>query len=104
MSQASFWGLAKKHLPVRLVLFVWIWLDAHIVGCEYLWVKHNIPLSFYLINLLSLVINKSIKVHSKYLEMFLASLKLIDHFICLIKWDVLLSTKVKEGLIAFLEL
>ena len=85
-------------------MFVWVRLDADVVGGEYLRVKHNIALSLDLVNLLPLVVNKGIKVNSKYLEMFLACLKLVDHFICLIKGDVLFTTEVKEGLIAFLEL
>ena len=85
-------------------MLVWVRLDAHVVGGEYLRVKHNIALSLDLVNLLSLIVNKGIKVNSKYLEMFLACLKLVNHFICLIKWDVLFTTEVKEGLIAFLEL
>lgn len=89
---------------VGCVLFVWVGLDAHVVGGEYLWVEHNITLAFDFVNLLSLVINEGIKVNSKYLEMFLAGLKLVDHFISLVKWNILFSTEVKESLIAFLEL
>lgn len=102
----SFSGrLAKRNVFVLILFYLKVRLNADIIGSYIYRIKQQILLcSMPILLLMFLIINESVKVNTENLEMFPASLKFVDHLICLVERYVLFSTEIKESLVAFLKL
>ena len=73
-------------------------LDAHVVRTDRLRINLKFhALRFFLLH----VLNECVKVDTEDLEVFFAHLELVNHFICLVKRDVLLPAEVEKSLVRF---